>query len=335
MPGDQPQLAAGRHDRGLVVPSTSSPRRAMSCAKPARAASRSCSGMATSNQSRAEDVALVAPVHAAALAVDQQHPALGVEDDDHRARDVEVALRAVALRAQHLPPPGGSRRPAGGGARGTGRAARRPWRTSPRPGRRARRCRARRTRSRPRSRRRARSGRRPRRRARRGRRAAGAACCRRRARPATQAGRRNAHTRPHSPRPGAISSRREPSAKAATCGPAAGSCHVRGAAQQPGVALRPPDGAVGPAERLAERGQDARAQLVRLEAGGDVVGDRLLGEQEPVGVVALGARRARRGELALEHGRAAARGPGRARRRARSRARRRRGRRGARRAPRR
>ena len=50
---------------------------------------------------RAEHVALLAPEHGAALAVDEQDAALGVEHDDHRAGDVEVALGAVALGAQH------------------------------------------------------------------------------------------------------------------------------------------------------------------------------------------------------------------------------------------
>ena len=81
--------------------------------------------------------------------------------------------------------------------------------------------------------------------------------------------------------------RRETSANAATCGPAAGSCQSARAAQHAGLAVRAPDGAVGPAERLPERRQHAGAQLVGLEAGRDVVGDRLLGEQQLVGLVAL------------------------------------------------
>jgi hypothetical protein len=56
----------------------------------------------------------------------------------------------------------------------------------------------------------------------------------------------------------------------------------RDAAQRRPVGARPPDGAEAPAERLAERAQHARAQLVGLEAGRDVVGDRLLGVEQLV-----------------------------------------------------
>ncbi len=54
-----------------------------------------------------------------------------------------------------------------------------------------------------------------------------------------------------------------------------------GAAQH-AVARRAPDDAAAPAERVAERRQHARGELVRRQAGGDRVGDRLLGEQQPV-----------------------------------------------------
>ena len=64
---------------------------------------------------------------------------------------------------------------------------------------------------------------------------------------------------------------------------AAGRVPARGAAQHAGGLVRAPQRAVGPAERLAERRQHARAQLGGLEAGRDVVGDRLLGQQQPAG----------------------------------------------------
>ncbi len=73
------------------------------------------------------------------------------------------------------------------------------------------------------------------------------------------------------------------------------------AAQRARLAVRAPDGAVGPAQGLPEGREYARAQLVGLEARRDVVGDRLLGQQQPVRVARVGARIARVLEHALEH----------------------------------
>ena len=76
--------------------------------------------------------------------------------------------------------------------------------------------------------------------------------------------------------------------------------HPRGrAAQRRPVALGQPDRAAGEAERLAERAQDAVEQALGTLGGGQVVGDRLLGEQQPVRL-ALGAAAARGVELAVQ-----------------------------------
>ena len=70
------------------------------------------------------------------------------------------------------------------------------------------------------------------------------------------------------------------------------------AAQRRPVALGQPDRAAGEAERLAQRAEHALHQALRALAVGEVVGDRLLGEQQPVRL-ALGAARAGGGQLAL------------------------------------
>ena len=71
------------------------------------------------------------------------------------------------------------------------------------------------------------------------------------------------------------------------------------AAQRRPVALGQPDGAAGEAERLAERAEHALHQALGALAVGEVVGDRLLGEQQTVRL-ALGAAAAGGAQLALE-----------------------------------
>ena len=82
-------------------------------------------------------------------------------------------------------------------------------------------------------------------------------------------------------------------------GPGVGGDPGGAAAQRRPVALGQPDGAAGEAERLAERAEHALHQALGALAVGEVVGDRLLGEQQPVRL-ALGAAGARGVELALE-----------------------------------
>ena len=57
---------------------------------------------------------------------------------------------------------------------------------------------------------------------------------------------------------------------------------VQNEEQRSTAAVGAPDGAEGPAERVAERGEDAVPERVRLGAGGEVVGDRPLSAEEPV-----------------------------------------------------
>ena len=73
----------------------------------------------------------------------------------------------------------------------------------------------------------------------------------------------------------------------------------RAAAQRRPVALGQPDRAAREAERLAERAEHALHQALGALAVGKVVGDRLLGEQQPVRL-ALGAAPPRALELALQ-----------------------------------
>jgi hypothetical protein len=75
----------------------------------------------------------------------------------------------------------------------------------------------------------------------------------------------------------------------------------RRAAEHARLAVGAPDGAVAPAQRLPERLEHASAEVVGVEAGGDVVGDRLLGEQEPVRVVVLAVLVQPGGQHGREH----------------------------------
>ena len=113
----------------------------------------------------------------------------------------------------------------------------------------------------------------------------GAACCRR-PHVATHAGRRKAHTRPESPRPGAIHLPGA-SAKAATCGPAA-ACHApRSAARR---RRRPAARPRRRASRASRRASPGRARTARPARG-----RRRRGRSPPAGRAAAGGRRRARG----------------------------------------
>jgi hypothetical protein len=105
-----------------------------------------------------------------------------------------------------------------------------------------------------------------------------------------------AKTRPGRPRPGRAGPPRA-WAKALTAGPASGAIQE---APQRSVGPSPSGSQTAPqasrASRPARRGRPASA--LRALAVGEVVGDRPLGEQQPVRL-ALGAARARAGQLAL------------------------------------
>ncbi len=100
VPGDRAQLAALRQDRALEMLDERQ-RASDQLVEAAAEHGALVIGDGEREPVRAEDLLLGALEDGAALAVDQQHLALGVEHNDHRPGDVEVALRPVALGAQH------------------------------------------------------------------------------------------------------------------------------------------------------------------------------------------------------------------------------------------
>ena len=280
MPGDRAQLAGARHDRVLVALEARLLARHQAV-EPGAHRVALVLGDRELEPVLADDLLLGPVEHGAALAVEHQHARLGVDDQDHRPGDVEVALRAVALGAQR-----GLHAAALVGLEPAALEVLRELPADRREHRDDLRVRLLDRGGEELEHARAVVGERDR--ERRGRRQPGA----QRVRLARHVAVGGDVRRPGGPpeRVGAAghaaAGRDRHAARdvGERLHVGAGGAVVpdRRAAQHAAVVVGAPDGAEGPAQRLAERRERAGAQLVRREPGGDVVGDRLLREQQPV-----------------------------------------------------